>query len=181
MHSASAGFIVASSPIGRTSTAITLYSGHEVLTSAEEPISRFVRVSGKWNVVKTWPRSIRSVTWASISIRPWRLRTEIVSPCAIHSAVGVVGVDLEHVAVVELEVARAAGHRAGVVVLQAAAGDEDQRELVVGGVARLLVGQRGEVGLAAGQVELVLVEDRRVGAVGRDRPLQARCGRCARR
>ena len=33
-HSASAGIIVGSSPIGRTSTATTLYSGHEVLTSA---------------------------------------------------------------------------------------------------------------------------------------------------
>ena len=133
-----------------------------------------MRVSGKWNVVKTCPGSIRSVTCASISVRPWRLRIEIVSPSVIHSRVGVVGVDLEVVAVVELEVARAAGHRARVVVLQAAAGDEDQRELLVGGVAGRLVGQRGEVRLAAGELELALVEDRRVGAVGRDRPLQAR-------
>ena len=54
------------SATGRTSTATTLYSGHEVLTSADWPISRLVRVSGKWKVVKTWPGSIRSVGRASI-------------------------------------------------------------------------------------------------------------------
>ena len=82
-------------PIGRTSTATTLYSGHDVLTSAEEPISRFVRVSGKWNVVKTWPGSIRSVTCAAISIRPCAAahgdRVAVGDP----QPRGVVGVDLQ--------------------------------------------------------------------------------------
>ena len=137
--------------IGRTSTAITLYSGHDVLTSADWPISRFVRVSGKWNVVKTWPGSIRSVTCA-VDLDAARRgcaprRVAVGDP----QARGVVGVDLEAVAVDELEVAGAAGHRAGVVVLQPPAGDEDQRELLVGRVARRLVGQRGEVRPAAGQ------------------------------
>ena len=43
----------AASAIGRTSTATTLYSGQLVLTSAEVPISRFVRTSGKWKAVNT--------------------------------------------------------------------------------------------------------------------------------
>ena len=42
-----AGVRLACSATGRTSTATTLYSGHDVLTSADEPISRFVRISGK--------------------------------------------------------------------------------------------------------------------------------------
>ena len=44
---ASAGVCAAASLTGRTSTATTLYSGQLVLTSAEEPISRLVRTSGK--------------------------------------------------------------------------------------------------------------------------------------
>ena len=56
----------------------------QVLTSAEEPISRFVRTSGKWKAVNTWPGSMRSVTRASVSMRPTRLRTEIRSPVSIH-------------------------------------------------------------------------------------------------
>ncbi len=42
-----AGVRRGSSATGRTSTATTLYSGHDVLTSADGPISRFVRTSGK--------------------------------------------------------------------------------------------------------------------------------------
>ena len=86
---------------------------------------------------------------------------------------GVGRVHLEPVAGEELHVARAARHRAGVVVLEPAAGDEDERVLVAGGAARRLVGERGELRAPARQVELVLVEDRRVGAVRRDRPQQA--------
>ena len=73
------------SATGRTSTATTLYSGQEVLTSAELPTSRLVRASGKWKLVKTWPGSIRSVTCACSSIRPTRLRTETWSPSPIQS------------------------------------------------------------------------------------------------
>ena len=47
---------------GSTDTATTLYSGQEVFTSADGPISRLVRTSGKWKAVNTWPGSIRSVT-----------------------------------------------------------------------------------------------------------------------
>ena len=45
--SAIAGVRLARSATGRTSTATTLYSGHDVLTSADGPMSRFVRISGK--------------------------------------------------------------------------------------------------------------------------------------
>ncbi len=45
--SPSAGVNAACSATGLTSTATTLYSGQLVLTSAEEPTSRFVRTSGK--------------------------------------------------------------------------------------------------------------------------------------
>jgi hypothetical protein len=40
------------SAIGRTSTATTLYSGQEVLTSADCPIRRLVRASGKWSAAR---------------------------------------------------------------------------------------------------------------------------------
>src|SRR3712207_8796475 len=53
----------------------------------------------------------------------------------------------------QVEVARAPGHRARVVVRQAPAGDEDERELVVGAVPGLLVGQGGEQRAPAGLVE----------------------------
>ncbi len=50
---------------GSIETAITLYSGHDVLTSDDCPTSRFVRCSGKWKVVNTCPGTIRSVIRAS--------------------------------------------------------------------------------------------------------------------
>ena len=158
----------------RSDTATTLYSGHEVFTSADGPISRLVRTSGKWKAVNTWPCSIRSVTRdrqpdhrrGGCAPRPRR------RPRSAERR-GVGGMDLEPVGAHQLEVAGAARHRAGVVVLEPAAGDEDQRELVVGLVAGRLVRQRREVRLPALALEALLVEDRRVGAVGRDRPLEA--------
>jgi len=58
-------------------------------------------------------------------------------------------------------------------VLEAPARDEDHRELVVGLGAGRLERQRRELGLAARELELLLVEDRRVRPVGRHRPHEA--------
>ncbi len=69
-----------------TETAITLYSGQLVLMSEEEPTSRFVRTSGKWNAVNTCPGSIRSVSFAASVISPLRLRTSTRSPSATPAA-----------------------------------------------------------------------------------------------
>src|SRR6185436_13519407 len=74
-------------PTGSIATATTLYSGHEVLTSDDWPISRFVRTSGKWKAVNTWPGSMRCVTWIGSSISPRRLRTLTVSPSLRPSSV----------------------------------------------------------------------------------------------
>jgi hypothetical protein len=67
-------------------TATTLYSGHEVFTSADWPISRFVRTSGKWKAVNTCPGSIRSVMLTGSSICPRLLRTVTGSPSVSPSA-----------------------------------------------------------------------------------------------
>jgi hypothetical protein len=63
-----------------------LYSGQEVLTSEDGPIKRFVRTSGKWKAVNTWPSSIRSVTRAGRLIFPRRLRTVTSWPSVTPSA-----------------------------------------------------------------------------------------------
>ena len=82
---------------------------------------------------------------------------------------------------IELEVAGAPRHRAGVVVLQPPAGDEDRagsrrrrRRPAPCRAARRSARAR------PARWNSSLVEDRRVGAVGGDRPLQAACGRAAR-
>ena len=54
----------------------------------------------------------------------------------------------------------AAGHRPGVVVLEDAAGDEDEREVLVGGITGRLIWEGGEVAAAAGAVEGRVVEGR---------------------
>ena len=64
---------------------------------------------------------------------------------------GVLGMDLEPVLGQQVEVAGAPGHRAGVVVLEAPAGHEDDRELLGRLAAGRLVGQRRELSAAAGQ------------------------------
>ena len=85
----------------------------------------------------------------------------------------VVGMDLQPLARQQLEVGGAPRHGADVVVLQPAPRDEDQRVALARLVARRLVGDRRELGLAAGEGEALLVEARRVGAVRSNRPLQA--------
>ena len=87
---------------------------------------------------------------------------------------GVIGMNLEPVALHQLKVPRAARHRAGVVVLQAAAGNQDQRELLVGNFAWLAVRQRAELAKA-------VVVDERFGVKNLCIAAVPRAGRSCRR
>ena len=163
------------SPAGATATATTLYSGQLVSTSADCPTSRFVRTSGKWNAVKTWPGSIRLGHVGRIRIEP--LRAAHLDELAVARSrarprrrggarAGRAGSSSRF--------AGAAGHRADVVVLEPPAGDEDQRVLVARLGARRLVRQRREAARGRPAARSARSkQDRRVGAVRRDRPLQA--------
>jgi hypothetical protein len=68
-----------------------------------------------------------------------------------------------------------AAHRDAVAILdpEALGVDEDEREVLVGGVAGFLIWEGGEVAAAAGAVEGRVVESRRSGAVGADRSLRS--------
>ena len=81
--------------------------------------------------------------------------------------------NLEPVALHQLNVLRAARHRSGVVVLKATAGDQDQRELLVGDLAWLAVRQRIELAQAVVVDERFGVKNLCIAAVGLNRPAEA--------
>ena len=127
-----------------------------------------MRCSGKWKVVKTWPGidALGDARHVACSIlTDAAADRDSTSPLWMPSRSASSGWISSQSESSMLDVVRSARHRAGVVVLEPAAGDEDQRELLVGMVARLLVGERGELAEAAWQREGGLVQDRRVGAV----------------
>ena len=114
--------------------------------------------------MNTWPGSIRSVTQRRDLDRAERAAhrhaVAVGDPQPLRVGRGASRASRVH----QVQVAGAAGHRAGVVVLQAPAGDQDQRELVAGRAARRLVGERGEL--------------RRARRAARTRPRRGSASRC---
>ena len=138
-----------STPVFSTATATTLYSGQLVFRSArgadEQVRPHLGEVEGGEDVPGLDALGHLGLDLDAAVPAPHLDDVAARDPELLR----VLGMDLEPVAREQLEVARAAGHRADVVVLEPPAGDEDERVLLARLVARRLVRQRREVRAAA--------------------------------
>ena len=170
-RSLSSAATCAPAPAGSTRAAQYLNSGIFPNGSSAGLVRRFAAASTNANGMNTTPSGIASSWRATSSMVPRRVVTRTMSPGATPSCCQLIARQRRHRAGLDLvEHGGAPGHRAGVPMLELAAGGENERELRVG----LLVGRcelrRHQLAEPAGTREAVGEHDvvaRLVGRVGR--------------